>query len=298
MGYPTGADPIVIRVILKENIPTDLVDLRNSYEKYPIVYEVRRPNRAVVGLWERFTGAVGKIAVRDTEKPPSIGRANPNTAGTLGGLLGGVDPRKMFIVTCAHVLGPSGTTVYRPGPYEGKDSQPVGIVRYYDFPLPGTNADPCGMEATPNASRLDLAVAEVNLAQLSEFSVVKLVNGIRPIKLIRKNDLVSFTGKTRGPVEAKVGALTLWDQIEFPDGVRCFGRIFELKSRTREYIREDLAHPGDSGSWVIFDDGELTTWYGMVISCDGGQAYACFSAYILEACNRSTVFPGGLKLLV
>jgi hypothetical protein len=301
MGYPKSAQPIIIRVILKESSQIATSGLPRDFHDYPLVYEFRPTNRALttIGLMERLRGAVGWRGQRETRKAHSIGRVEPNTAGTLGGVLGSADPRRNYLVTCAHVLGPPGTGVYQPGPFEGKNSQRVGTVEHWRIPNLGTTDDPCSEPATPDAARLDLAVAEstVNVESLREMGAVTMANLIRPIVAIRKHDPVTFTGKTRGLIEAKVGALTLWDQIEFPDGVRCFGRIFEIKSPTRQYIREDLAYPGDSGSWIVFQVGDLVAWYGMVISCDGGQAYGCFAEYILEECNASGVFAGGLKLL-
>jgi hypothetical protein len=288
----------VLLEALKEDSRDKTIDSPRNYEGYPIVYEFRPPNRAIstLGPMERLAEVVGWENRGSTERAPSIGRANPNTAGTLGGILAGADPRKKYLVTCAHVLGPPGTVVYQPGPFEGKHSQPVGSVQYYRIPLPGASDDPCSEPATPDAARLDLAVAELNVGVDLLYGAVAEVNDLRSIVAIRKNDRVVFTGKTRGPIGAKVGALTLWDQIEFPDGVRCFGRIFEIKLPARAYVSEDLAHPGDSGSWVVFQLGDLVTWYGMVISCDGGQAYACFAEYILKECNRCGAFPGGLRL--
>lgn len=294
MNYPEGADPVIIRVILNET--EKATDLPRSFNQYPIVYEVRPPNRAV-GTFDRIAELIS--GDRERGKALSIGRAHPNTAGTLGGMLGGADPRIRYLVTCTHVLGPPGTDVYQPGPFEGRKSEFVGSVRHWSIPNPGAPHAPCSEQVTPNAARIDLAVAElsVDADSLRKVGRVTIPNAVRPIPAIRKNDRVTFTGKTRGRVDAKVGALTLWDQVEFPDGFRCFGRLFELKSPTRDYVREDLASPGDSGSWVVFQVDNLTVWYGMVISCDGGQAYACFADYILEECNSSVAFPGGVRLL-
>jgi hypothetical protein len=296
MGYPEGADPVIIRVVLKEREKLENADLPRSFGLYPISYEFRPPNRAL-GAFDRLAQLLGRD--KDPSKALSIGRADPNTAGTLGGLLCGQDSRVKYLVTCAHVLGPPGTSVYQPGPFEGKKSELIGSVSHSRIPGPASTDDPCSEQTTPNAARLDLAVAElaVDPDSLRSLGRITTANAIRPVPAIRKNDRVTFTGKTRGRVDAKVGALTLWDQIEFSDGVRCFGHFFELKSPTLNYIREDLANPGDSGSWVVFRLDDLVVWYGMVISCDGGQAYACFADYILEECNTCGAFPGGVRLI-
>jgi hypothetical protein len=129
MQYPRSAKPVVIRVVLKEKSPVETVDLPRNCEGDPIVYEFRPPNRAVtmLGPTEWLAQVLGWV--KGAGKAPSIGRADPNTAGTLGGILGGADPRTKCLVTCAHVLGPPGTEVYQPGPFEGKKSQLIGAVR-------------------------------------------------------------------------------------------------------------------------------------------------------------------------
>jgi hypothetical protein len=298
MGYPEKSNPIVIRVILKEDSKIQTSDLPRTHSGYPIIYEVRPTNRALVatGLVDRLGEAFGWLRARETRNAPSIGRAEPNSAGTLGGILGGADPQKSYLVTCAHVLGPPETYVYQPGPYEGKTSKVIARVKHSKIPNCGATDDPCSEPATPDAARVDLAVAELTAGfdSLHGTGAITTPSSVQVISNIRKNDRVSFVGKTRGRIEAKIGALTVWDQIKFTDGVRCFGRIFEVKSPTRQYVREELAYPGDSGSWITFQADELVMWYGMVISCDGGQAYACFADYILDECRT---VDGGLKLI-
>src|SRR6266481_6076289 len=41
MGYPRSANPVIIRVILKENSPVEKIEFPTNYEGYPIVYESR-----------------------------------------------------------------------------------------------------------------------------------------------------------------------------------------------------------------------------------------------------------------
>lgn len=308
MGYPEDAKPVIIRVILKKSGLKEVMDLPRSYEGYPIVYEYRPPNRALgaPGLGRRLRDLLERATGEGTKTAPSIGQANPDTAGTLGGLLHGTHPGRHYLVTCAHVVGPPGSIVYQPGPFEGRQSQSIGIVRHTKIPEFGSMSDPCSEVATPDAHRLDLAVAEltVDVERLEEMGVVSTVNTIRPIQAMRQNDPVTFTGKTRGRIEAKIGALTLWDQIEFYDElspgqkrVRCFGRLFEIRAPTYEYVRRELADPGDSGSWVQLQVGELAAWCGMVVSCDGGRAYACFSEYILQECAAPRAFGEELRLV-
>src|SRR5690242_9010526 len=105
-------------------------------------------------------------------RAPSIGSADPRTAGTLGGIVAGREGNR-YLVTCGHVLGPPATCVYTPGPYEGKDSRPIGWVRHYTMPNAGTTSDPCSEKARPDAARLDLAIAEIEDADaISEMGYI------------------------------------------------------------------------------------------------------------------------------
>lgn len=309
MGYPKDAKPFVIRVILKHDRRKKALDAPRSYMDYPIVYEVRRSNRAL-----SFWSALGRLTELSQlrgesrlKKAPSIGRADPHTAGTLGGILAGREANR-YLVTCGHVLGPPETHVYAPGPYEGKAFRPIGPVRHWTMPNAGTTSDPCSEQVTPGAARLDLAIAEIaDAGAISEMGYISNPSSVMSIASMRKNQPISLIGKNDGHITAKLGALTLWDQIEFPDEsgkrstdkvMRCFGRIFEIKPPGRQYVVEHLVKPGDSGSWITFEaDEDSTAWCGMVMSGDGPQAYACFAEYILEETRVCGVFAGGLGIV-
>jgi hypothetical protein len=297
MGYPQDADPVVVRAYLRQESSGEIRDFPRSFGKHPIVYEVRQENRAL--SWS-LSWIAEKLRLSGSDrKAPSIGGTNPNTAGTLGGLLYGGNGDRKYLVTCAHVLGEVGTDAYHPGPFEGKRSQAIASVVYRQLPGIMMGHESCSERTMPGAPSLDLAVAElrVETESIGQMGAIEPVNDICSIGQMRRNDRVSFTGKVSGVVEAKLGPLTLWDQIRFPDdSLRCFGRIFQIDLPTVSYVREVLAAPGDSGSWVVLRTGDLAKWYGMVISCDGGTAYACFAEYILEQCTLSGAFPGGLRL--
>lgn len=289
MGYPKDSGPIIIKILLKDKVNEKKADLPRSFANMPIIYEVRSSkNRAVAfnGFADNIKSIIRSLIRGD--KAPSIGKYDPKTTGTLGGIFKSSDPYKSYLVTCGHVLGPPDTRVYNFDFFLTRTVGQIAKVVYYKIPEISSFENPCNENTNPELRSIDLAIAELNTSidSVQKLGNIANVNSVCPINGIRKNDLVTFNGKVSGITKAKIGALTLWDQVYFPEGLRCFGRIFELKPISRQYIRQDLAKPGDSGSWIVSDLGNLTMWYGMLISCDGGQAYACFADYILENCQR------------
>src|SRR5262249_31034468 len=140
-------------------------------------------------------------------------------------------------VSCAHVLGPSGpggTAVYSPGPFENRDSRPIGIVLYAEVPFLKPPGQDCNLIALPNAGRLDVAVAEVDPSETARLKVSPCAQLVRRAAKMHPYQRVSFIGKESGRVDAQLSAVTLWHEIEFrdfgegPSGVRCFGTIFEM----------------------------------------------------------------------
>jgi hypothetical protein len=164
---------------------------------------------------------------------------------------------------------------------------------------------PCSYDHNPQAARLDVAVAEVwgDPAPVRAFGWPGCVTSVRSLGDILKHDPVVIVGKVSGQVDARMGALTIWDEVlfhdgAFPGGPRCFGRLFELKPSARQYVRENMVKPGDSGACVVSRFGGACSWDGILVSGDGPQAYACFAEHILSECRQCQVFPQGLGLIV
>jgi hypothetical protein len=118
MGYRQGSSPIVIRIILRHPAIDSkaLGELPNHFEQYPIVYEFRPKCQALsISLVDGLLQRLGLGPVTDGTAL-RVGRANPNTAGTMGGVLRGTRTGDYYLVSCAHVLGGIGTPTFTPGP--------------------------------------------------------------------------------------------------------------------------------------------------------------------------------------
>lgn len=294
MGYPENSGPILIRVTLKEKEYFQLGDLPRQFnQQYPIIYESRPQNKAIKSSsrWQWLSKGINWLRGIPENRAPAITRKRPWAHGTVGGMLQGIHSSRSYIVSCGHVMGDLGTSVYK----QYNNIRKIGEVVYHFMPPLCDPRDPCSNTTDPQLQSIDVSVARLTVPDKELFDMGRVVmpNKIASISEIRKNDRVTFTGKVSGVVEAKIGALTLWDQINFADGTRCFGRIFEINPVNRQYVREELAKPGDSGSMVVLEINSIVKWYGLVVSCDGGKAYACFAEYIMDDCRKK--FPEPLR---
>ena len=322
MGYSTDwgePQPVIIRVLLRDRAEAERVasmEPRQSetgggdvpefgevnpprtFRGYPIIYETR-PSAFAAADWATFAENVPRAAGgarAKTSRAVSIGRAEPNTSGTGGGCLRDSRTGQTYIVSCAHVLGPEGTPVFTPGPFEGKSSRQVGVVRYSAISPLKLSGQACSLDTSPDAGRLDIAVAELQ----ENVSVAGAPDRVRgPAQMLRFQP-VMFTGKTSGTVEAQLNAVTVWQEFythpfgDGPAGFRCFGGVFELAGR--EDDNSPVAAGGDSGAWIVDDLDGLRSWNGVVIATQGNRAYACFAERLLEAVRGHGSFPDGLSL--
>ncbi len=268
--------------------------LPRSYDRYPIVYELRPAavaTSAFTRLFEHILPWVGKTA-----QPPSVvsvGRRNPNTSGTAGGRL--LDPRtgKSYVLSCAHVMGPNQTTVFS----RDIGGKHIGDVRFSSISPLNVSNTVCDVDNAPYAGRLDIAVAEL---LDSSYVPTPGLHGVKSISRLQKFQNVTFTGKISGRVEARMNALSIWNELETPDfgagdpGWRCFGGIFELMSRKGDVSQ--IAEEGDSGAWITDEFGGQKSWVGVLIGKQGTRAYGCFAQHILNAIKQDQEFPDGLIL--
>jgi hypothetical protein len=306
MGYGEGKSPILIRVILREQGLPGAMDWPRELAGHPITYEYRPPVVATSGL-SVLARRLRKILARQDDVPTnafakSIGRGEPPTAGTLGGYVRGIGNGATYLISCHHVLGPAGTTVYAPGPYEGRASSPVATVVYDQFPPPSPPGLDCNFFGMPNAMQLDVSVAILHdNAGARDLIPEKTVDGIRnPARMIPYQPVL-FVGKESGRVEAQLSGVTMWHELYFPEPgdkyiPRCFGTIFEMSDRRGDQV-DTLAQPGDSGSWIVDEIGDMRQWNGMLVGRLGRRAYGCYAHLILQACQNAVGFPGGVALL-
>ncbi len=315
MGYGEDASPFVIRVILhqpsreqpvlKGSKELPLAELPRRFSDHPVVYEQRPRATGTARFMDVLNRTAEYFGLRDRpngQAAPSIGRAEPNTAGTLGGYLRCPVTGRSYLVSCAHVLGLPMTKVYHPGPFEGHGSTEVGEVRFAEIPIVNSMNTSCNGVATADAGRLDVAVAEIHPPHTSNpIEPVSIAHRLRQVRNINTYQQVFFDGKVSGRVQAQINAVTIWMPIDLEDygvgrGQHCFGNIFQLAPQDERHGH--VAQSGDSGAWILDRYGDLNCWNGILIAKQGRYGYGCYAEYVLDACKASREFPGGLALFV
>jgi hypothetical protein len=290
-GYPEGGNPIYIKFILREPLTETKEFLRRDWQGYPILYEYRPVCRAL-SIISTLLGK-GQLTAGS-----SIGLSSPSPAGTAGGFLRDTAASKDYLVSCAHVMRKVGDDVYYPSPNEWGLPTKIGEVRLSLLPgAKGPNMK-CNRVAAPSAPTLDLAVAELDssLSLNPEIPKVGPVDHVNSISNISQGDYVVFVGKTSGLVEAELGSLCIWHEIEIDNQPYCFSDLFEMTHRRPFYLNTNLAEGGDSGAWVVNITNNIVGWDGMLIGGDGAQAYGCFSENIMDGWDNN--FPGQQLTLI
>jgi len=270
MGYQKNASPVQFRFIFRD--PSDLkkiTELPKYYENYPIVYESRP---ACVGL------SALSLSPND-----SVGQNSPFTAGTIGGLFRDTNNGMEYILSCAHVLGDNKKTVFTPGPADSKNGTAIADVRMSVLPQPNKSQS-CNNRTHGVPDSLDIALAEVKMGTSVNFIIPGFHSPkhVTSFNQMKTGDQITFFGKTSGKVDAVLGSLCIYHEIEIDKQPRCFGDIFTITYPTPWYINANLAKPGDSGSCILRSINHLTTWEGMLFACDGATGYACFAENIMN----------------
>ncbi len=281
--------PIIIRVFLDSiNIPGDAEYLPRSFENHSIVYEVSSPATAINfgRIMTFFSGD------HDDHLPAiSVGRRNPDTSGSLSGVISTGHPGNSIAIGCAHVFGVAGSTVYSPGPFEGRASELVGVVSKHWIADLKKEQKPCDWENFPDAGRLDMAVAEVDAEWGARTGQnLRTASDVRLKNQMEQDAVVYFRGKESGRVNARISGVSIWKEIQTPDfgtgfeGRRCFNGLIELMSVNGD--GSYVARPGDSGAWIFDNDGSLQRWNGMIIASHGRRAVATIAEYMMNAVRQ------------
>jgi hypothetical protein len=277
-GYPSNSQPVIMQVLLRGSPePAILSEAPASVGRYPIEYEFRGPCVA-------FQSA----ALRPGAK---IGGANAGQdwSGTLGGFLKDSSTGSTYAVGCGHVFGAAGTEIRG-----GKGMQVVGDVRFVSLPPASSTEMKCNNRASPDAA-LDMAVAEIRpgISYQVAFEEVGALDKLTRIADMTSGDRVAFyrsSGKKNKLLLAKVGSLNIWREVNIEGIPHCMGDLFTIQPRQRQYIRSDLAKPGDSGTWVLSIDNDVLAWEGMIVGGDGPDVYCSFAENIFDQCVK--VNPG------
>jgi hypothetical protein len=265
-GYRKGSEPIIIKVLLRKSL-TDNIELPGSWENNPIVYVPEPPC----------------IAFAQTlNNGDELGQSGPDTLGTLGGILQHANGT-YYLTTAAHVL-PSKRDVAAPSPAKAK--HPPKVATYIDGELPAP-ATKCNSRSAPNAVSVDIALCEIDSAVVSLGS--PLNNGLSrwsTIADMTPGDPVAFCGARTPNGQAMIADATLWRDVDVNGQMRCYGDIFAIEPRQKVYINTNLAQPGDSGAWIVYDGNDpLRAFDGTLIGGAGSRVYCSYAENVKVWCD-------------
>lgn len=271
MGYRYGAKPVVVTIDYGAKADQKwLYELPREYENFPIRYRHSPPARAQLSAGSGISAG---------------------NKGTCGGFLEDKSTSQAFAITCAHVAGTSSHVdeIDKSGHVLGGIGKVVAAI------LPNASVSACNQHASPG-SGVDAALIE-----LSSGTTVTAAPAltVRAIPAIDQDDLIVFDGYKSGPVQARVGAATIWKRIAVGNQDYCFGDLFTLTHRKPIYLSQAISQGGDSGAWILEDPSSIsasTGWLGMLIAGDQNQSQslACYAEHVFswaQTINSNLVLP-------
>lgn len=279
-GYRKGSQPIIIKILLRQ-FPAENIELPGSWENNPIVYVPEPPCIA-------FAQALNN--------GDELGQSGPDTLGTLGGILQHRNGT-YYLTTAAHVL-PSKLDVAAPSPRSftaswfsklaalTRSCRTARVATYVDGELPAP-ATKCNSRSAPNAVSVDIALCAIDSAVVSLGS--PLNNGLSrwsTIADMTPGDPVAFCGARTPHGQAVIADATLWRDVDVGGQMRCYGDIFAIEPRQKVYINTNLAQPGDSGAWIVYDGNDpLRAFDGTLIGGAGSRVYCSYAENVKVWCD-------------
>jgi hypothetical protein len=289
-GFSDNQSPIRIRITLWPEAEFPL-EVPPYFEGYSLLWE-RRPEVVAASFYDLVRPLVeeGRVSRAFRWLGPrgfSVGCSEPQTSGTLGGLL--AQGRRELLVSCAHVLGSFGAEVFTPGPYEHRLSARIGTVLHSVLPAQvfGSKHD-CAQFGPNSPGHIDMSIAVLESGLPPEARrAVPYPQAVWRVDAMLPFRVVCFLGKESGPRLAEVKSAVIFQCIKYEDGFRCFGRLIELQHPNNPFAR--TAREGDSGAWLVDAEDDLVSWHGMLLGVQGPTAYACFAEDMMREVTRSSI---------
>ena len=272
-AYPSyGDEPLVVRVC----IPIDA--------ESPEWYEFTSGIRIVIERHSPVVLLSPRVAHRPLVGGISMGQA-PRSSATLGGIVrdsGG----QTYALTCAHAVD-GAEPAFQPSLTDDKNAAKIGVPAFKS-PLVPSGGAPCNPYA-PGAvlTGLDAALIPVAPADASAGEVLGLgpLTGWVPRVSLEPGQLVEVAGKESGLKTLEVGGLAvLYKTYDATTKTYyCYRDLFQLRwpSIWRTCARMPVQR-GDSGAWVVTNDGAGRRWAGMVVAGDRLLGYAQFAEDVVD----------------
>ena len=287
-GHSPDTSPFYFLVVVRDRILLAREGLPSRIGNHRILYQYRPEctGLSVLDLLRSLSTAAG-LKVQ-SNSVVSVGRTDPSTAGTLGGIIESSRTGKKLGISCEHVLGPAGTEIFHPGPFEGKHSSRIGCVVCADLPPPLPELQRGNPRKGGPSGKLDVAVTDLDEAPASKIgqTLGEAPYAWRSGKDMLLHDPVSFVGKVIGKQDARISHLCIWYEVRIDGHLRCFEDVFEISHRKHLYVNTPIARPGDSGAWIVASCENLLLWDGLLFAGDGAHGFCCFADNIVEFAER------------
>jgi hypothetical protein len=268
-GYVSTLSPIYVLMYVS-------IDANVFRSTYPVPATVQ-PNYAVfVETVAPFIATANRGKHRPILGGISIGSvAKQRLSGTLGGLLTDESSTNAYILSCNHVLLSPGDDVVQQGRGDrGRSPADTVAVTKYVVPL-----------QTAAVNSVDAALAEVD-GGTAATGTVRLLGPIARMvstSSVNLGDLVVFVGKESDRQDAYIHSFIARVKADIDGGRYDFGDIFEIRPRMPIYIGS-LSQPGDSGSWVVRETGNVVDELCGLLFADNarGDSLCCFIENVLK----------------
>ena len=226
----------------------------------------------------------------------SVSNALAPAAGTLGGFVQDNSGIDAYALSCSHVLWDSSDSdVIQQGTSDGGSSpaDAIGIASYNVHLQSGT-----GFSFGSPFNTVDAALAKIS-SVVTVSAAVRLLGPV--ISTLNKNQLslgddVVFVGKESDSQDCRIIRYIARLKVDIQGTLYNFGDVFEIESRLPIYVGS-LSKDGDSGSWVVRDDGNKQDklcgllFAGNTTGPNKNKAICCFIENVFSELETLTGFP-------
>lgn len=289
-GFSSELSPIYVVIYMN----MFLVDFQSKYEPPTTI------GGDTVVLIEQIEPYHG-LADRSRHRPQimggiSVSNALAPAAGTLGGFVQDNSQIDTYALSCSHVLWDSaGSDVIQQGTSDG-GSSPADVVGTASYNVPLQSGT--GFSFGSPFNTVDAALAKIS-SGVTVSAAVRLLGPI--ISTLDKNQLslgddVVFIGKESDSQDCRIFRYIARLKVNIQGALYNFGDVFEIESQLPIYVGS-LSKDGDSGSWVVRDDGNKQDelcgllFAGNTTGPNKNKAICCFIENVFSELESQTGFP-------
>lgn len=226
-------------------------------------------------------------------------------AGTLGGYL--IDANgKTYGTTCAHVAqstaNQSSVTLHD---IRGRSISSAGTVSYTNYAdfIPLAAGSTCNPYINSPSLDCDVALLDLN-SRISTSNVISglgQVSGYLDRSTRNTGDTVHFAGARTPANTYEIGGYGVMCKIvdtsprpssgtsQQSTAAYCFSGVFDFYTPTRNRLQRAVASLpilGDSGGWIVYKQGSISRWFGMLMAVQGARGISAFASSIVDYCDN------------